>query len=284
MTVSMGAEAALNAILQNGMSSNRIVAITGASAGIGRETALALARGGAAVAVCARRKDRLDALAATIAERGGACLPVTADVTREDDMGRFVATAIERFGRLDVMVCNAGFGVYGAIDAVTTEQMRALLDVNYMGTFFAARAALSAFRRQGHGHIVIISSIVGKRGVPFMGAYAATKFAQVGLAECLRAELQGTDIHVSVVFPISTETEFFEVMTRTSGHATRAIGPRQPPEAVAAAIARAIEHPAPEVYPYVKSRGLTILNALAPGFCDRVVKKWGRKPIAPPHA
>jgi short-subunit dehydrogenase len=152
-----------------------------------------------------------------------------------------------------------------------------------MGTFFAARAALPVFRRQRRGHVVIVSSIVGKRGVPYMGAYSATKFAQVGLAECLRGEVQGSDIHVSVVFPISTETEFFEVMTRESGHATRALGPRQTPASVATAIANALDRPVPEVYPYAKARGLAVLNAIAPGLCDRVVKKWGRKPITRPE-
>ncbi len=73
-----------------------------------------------------------------------------------------------------------------------------------MGTFLAARAALRLFRRQGHGHVIIVSSIVGKRGVPFMGAYSATKFAQVGMAECLRAEVVGSSIHVTVVYPVST--------------------------------------------------------------------------------
>jgi short-subunit dehydrogenase len=138
---------------------------------------------------------------------------------------------------------------------------------------------MPVFRRQDRGHVIVISSIVGKRGVPYMGAYAATKFAQVGLAECLRAELNGSNLHVSVVFPISTETEFFEVMTRESGAITRALGPRQPAAAVADAIARAIERPVPEVYPLRKARGLALLNAIAPGLCDRVVQKWGRKPV-----
>jgi short-subunit dehydrogenase len=126
----------------------------------------------------------------------------------------------------------------------------------------------------------MVSSIVGKRGVPYMGAYSATKFAQVGLAECLRSELVGTNIHVSVVYPVSTETEFFDVMSRETGSVvTRATGPRQSVEVVADAIARAIDRPIPEIYPYARSRALVILNALAPGFTDRLVKKFGRKPL-----
>src|SRR5581483_2467494 len=100
------------------------------------------------------------------------------------------------------------------------------------------------FRRQGAGHLIVISSIVGKRGVPYMGAYAATKFAQVGMAECLRAEVAGTPIHVTVVFPVSTESEFFDVMSRETGTTvSRAFGPRQDASVVADAIARAIARP-----------------------------------------
>jgi len=110
-----------------------------------------------------------------------------------------------------------------------------------------------------------------------MGAYSATKFAQVGMAECLRSELAGTNINVTLVYPVSTPTEFNDVMARESGATSSAKGPRQPAEEVADAIARAIEHPVPEVYPYAKSRGLVWINAFAPGFCDRLVRKFGRK-------
>jgi len=258
----------------------RVVAITGASAGIGRATALRLARDGAALVVCARRADRLAAVAADIAAAGGQALAINGDVTREEDMAQLVARAVDRFGRLDVMMCNAGFGVAGAIDDITPDQMQRLMDVNYTGTYHAARAALPVFRRQRSGHLIIVSSIVGKRGVPYMGAYSATKFAQVGLAECLRSELAGSSIHVSVVFPVSTETEFFDVMLRETGtEVTRASGPRQSVETVADAIARAIARPVPEIYPHAKSRALVILNAIAPGFTDRVVKRFGRKPV-----
>jgi len=257
----------------------RVVAIPGASAGIGRATALRLARDGAAIVACARRADRLDGLAVEIAAAGGQALPVVADVTSESDMERLVARAMARFGRLDVMMCNAGFGIAGTIDDISPPQMHKLVDVNYFGTYNAVRAALPVFRRQGQGHVIVISSIVGKRGVPYMGAYSATKFAQVGLAECLRSELTGSDIHVSVVFPISTETEFAGVMARESGEATEARGPRQNANQVADAIARAIARPVPEVYPYRKARGLVLLNAVAPGICDRFVKKFGRKPL-----
>src|SRR5438132_14136913 len=258
----------------------RVVAITGASAGIGRATAVRLARDGAAVAMCARRREMLEAAARDVDAAGGEALPIVADVTSVDDMERFVSAAVDRFGRLDVIVCNAGFGIAGTIDDISPDQMRKLVDINYMGTFYAARAALRVFRRQHHGHVVIISSIVGKRGVPYMGAYAATKFAQVGLAECLRAEVAGSRIHVSVVYPVSTDTEFFDVMTRHTGvEVARAFGPRQNVQTVADAIARAIDRPTAEVYPYFGSRFLVVMNAIAPGFTDRIVRRFGRRPL-----
>lgn len=258
---------------------SRVVAITGASAGIGRATALRLARDGAALVVCARRTDRLATLADDIAQAGGSALPITADVTDADAMVQLVRAAVDRFGCLDAMICNAGFGIYGTLDAIEPDRMRRLMDVNYMGTYHAMRAALPVFRRQGRGHFFVISSIVGQRGIPFMGAYAATKCAQVGLAESVRAELHATGIHLSTVFPISTESEFLRVMTQESGFATRANGPRQRAEDVADAIARALDRPVPEIYPYRLAKGLAIINAIAPGLCDRLVKRWGREPV-----
>ncbi len=261
------------------MSHQRVVAITGASAGIGRATALRLARDGAALVICARRMDRLSEVARDIERAGGRALPLAADVTDGPAVDAFVARGVDRFGRLDAMICNAGFGIYGAIDGIDPARMRRLMDVNFMGTYHAIRASLPVFRRQTRGHIFVISSIVGQRGIPFMGAYSATKFAQVGLAESLRAELRGTDIHLSTVFPISTETDFFQVMAGESGFTTRASGPRQRPEDVAHAIARALDRPVPEIYPYRLARGLTILNAVAPGLCDVLVRRWGREPV-----
>lgn len=224
--------------------------------------------------------ERLEEVTRQIESAGGRAFARAADVSIEPEMTAFVGDAVARFGGLDVMICNAGFGVAGSVDDVTPEAMRKLVDVNFMGTYYAARAALPVFRGQGRGHLIIVSSIVGKRGVPYMGAYSATKFAQVGLAECLRAELQGSNIHVTVVYPVSTDTEFFEVMSRETGaQVERAFGPRQSVDRVAEAIARAIEHPVPEVYPYAQSRALVWLNALAPGFCDRIANRFGRRPI-----
>src|SRR4051794_2849059 len=152
-----------------------VIAITGASAGIGRATALRLARDGASVAICARREPQLTAVAREIETAGGRALAMRVDVAAEPEVADFVRRTTDHFGRLDVMVCNAGFGIAGTVDEISPTQMRKLVDINFLGTYYAARAALPVFRRQRSGHLIIVSSIVGKRGVPYMGAYAATK-------------------------------------------------------------------------------------------------------------
>ena len=175
------------------------------------------------------------------------------------------------------MVCNAGFGYYGTVEQTPPDVMKRLMDVNFMGTYLSARAAMPIFRRQGHGHLIVMSSIVGRRGIAQMSGYSATKAAQVGFVEALRTELVGTGIHASVVLPVSTETEFRAALSRDYGQSVKGVGPKQSAETVAAAVVRCLRTPAAEVYPHPKSRGLTILNALAPGFSDRLVRKYGRR-------
>ncbi len=257
--------------------SGKVVAITGASSGIGLACAHELARRGAAVVLGARRTDRLDEAVAGIARAGGQASALAVDVTREEDVNALVAEATTRFGRLDVMICNAGFGYYGTLEQTPPDMMRQMMDVNYMGTFFGARAALPLFRAQESGHLIFVSSIVARRGIAFMGGYTATKAAQSGLAEALRTEFAGTSIHVSCIYPISTRTEFHEAMARHYGHAVTGLGPKQPVDAVARAIANCIERPRPEVYPHAKSRALGILSLVAPAFTDRFVRKFARR-------
>jgi len=154
------------------------------------------------------------------------------------------------------------------------------MEVNFVGTYLAARAALPIFRRQGRGHLLIVSSIVGQRGIAQMSGYSATKAAQVGFAEALRTEFAGSGIHVSVVYPVSTETEFRLAMERDFGHSVAGLGPRQSVDEVARAIVACVRKPRPEVYPHAASRALAILNAVSPGLTDRLVRRYGRHRVA----
>lgn len=258
----------------------RVAAITGASSGIGLGCAQALAREGVAVVLGARRADRLEHAAAGIRAAGGRAETVAMDVTIEADVKRLVDTARSTFGALDIVICNAGFGYYGTVEDTPVDVMRRMMDVNFMGTFLAARAALPVFRQQGHGHLVIVSSIVGQRGIPLMAGYTATKAAQAGFAESLRSSLGSTNIHVSAVFPVSTDTEFRSSMERDYGFSVSGLGPKQPVDEVTAAIVECIRRPRAEVYPHRMSRALTVLNAIAPAFSDRLVRKYGRRRTA----
>jgi short-subunit dehydrogenase len=255
----------------------RVAAITGASTGIGLACAQQLAAAGVAVVLGARRTEMLDQAVAQIRAAGGQADAVTMDVTREADVAALVSTAQRAFGRLDIMICNAGFGYYGTVEDTPPEVMQRMMDVNFMGTYYGTRAALPIFRAQGHGHLLFVSSIVGRRGIAQMSGYSATKAAQAGFCESLRSEFAGTGIHVSIVYPVSTETEFREAMKRDYGHSVSGLGPSQSVEDVAASIVRCVRKPAPEVYPHRLSKALTVINAVAPGFADTMVRKYGRR-------
>jgi len=260
----------------------RIVAITGASAGIGRATARLAAAEGASVVVSARRAERLQALAADILGAGGRVLAVAGDVTSEADMDALVQAAVDRFGRLDVMICNAGIGYHGRLDETPRDAMRRVVDVNLMGTLYAASAALAVMRRQGQGHIIAVSSIVGRRGIGGSSVYSASKAAQVGLIESLRAEFVGTKLHASVVYPVSTTTEFHDAIARDFGFAVAGKGPRQSAEQVAQSIVDCMVSRRAEVYPLGTAWWLAVLSVVAPRQADRIVQRFGRRRT--PHA
>lgn len=251
--------------------------ITGASAGIGRAVAELAALEGATVVASARRAERLDAVVAGIAAKGGRALAVPADVTSETDMQSLVARAIDAFGRIDVMLCNAGIGFHDAFQATPTDVMRRLVDINVMGTLYAAHAVMPHFIARGAGHLIAVSSIVGRRGIPGSSVYSATKSAQIGLIEAIRAETYGTGIHASLVYPVTTATEFREAIKREFGRDAAGRGPQQQPETVARAIVDCIRRPRPEVYPFKKAKWLAVVSVIAPGFADKLVQKYTRK-------
>jgi len=256
--------------------SGRVVAITGASAGIGRATAEHCAKEGAAIAISARRADRLNDVVSAVTGLGGQAIAVPGDVTNDADVRALVARAVEAFGRLDVIVCNAGIGFHGNLEDTTPDVARRLVDVNVLGTIYAAHAAHPVFVRQGFGHIIAISSVAGRRGVAGMSLYSATKAAQVGFIEGLRTEFLGTNLHASVIYPVSTPTEFHSSMRRDFGFAVDARGPRQTADEVASAIVDCIVSPRPEVYIYRKAWWLAVLSVVAPGRADRFMQKFAR--------
>jgi short-subunit dehydrogenase len=255
----------------------RVAVITGASSGIGRATAERFAAEGMPVVLGARRAARLAEVAEGIRRVGGAARAVETDVRQPDQVRRLVEEAVAAFGRLDVLVNNAGLGYFGPVESTPPDEARYLFDVNLMGTLHGVQAAVPHMRRQGSGHIINVASIVGKRATPGNGVYSVTKFAQVALSEALRLELASAGIRVSVVCPVSTTTEFFEVAGARSPLKFTAAGPTYSAAQVADAIVRCVRRPRVEVIVYRPARVLVILNAISPRLVDRILGALWRK-------
>ena len=224
----------------------KVVAITGASSGIGKATARVLAERGATVVLGARRVAQLDEIAAELRDRGGQAIVCATDVTRRDDLERLVGTAVSEFGRLDVLVSNAGISKIGPMADLDVEGWSAMIDVNLKGVLHGIAAALPVFRRQGNGHFVTTVSTAGLTIVPNMGVYAATKNAVRTLLEGFRQESTDGVVRTTAVSPGFVNTE----LDSSIDNATVREQIRRnmdafgiPPEAVAEAIAFAVDQP-----------------------------------------
>lgn len=225
----------------------KVVAITGASSGIGEATALLLASRGARIVLGARRAERLAALAARIEQAGGTVAYAPTDVRQRADLDQLVALAVEKFGRLDVLVSNAGVGPTSRFDELRVADWELMLDVNVKGVLYGIAAALPVFQRQQAGHFVTVISTSGLKIVPTQGVYAGTKNAVRTIMEALRQEEAKAGLRVTSVSPGFVRTDFAE---QTPDPAARAavLARRDEiaiaPEAIARAIAFAIEQPA----------------------------------------
>lgn len=253
------------------------VAITGASSGIGAALARVLAREGARLVLGARRELELRRVAEECRLLGAeGAIPWRADVTLRRDLDLLYAAAVEQHGGLDVTVLNAGRGHFEPIETTPPERVREMLEVNFLGVLHGVQAAIPIFRARGAGQIVLVSSVVGKRAFPDLGAYSAAKAAVGSLAEALRVELAGSGIDVTLVLPGATETEFHGA---ASGPRRRGpVGWVQSAETVAGAIARAIRRPRREVYPTPGAWAMAVLNELAPGVVDWAVRRASTPP------
>ena len=224
----------------------KVVAITGASSGIGEATALLLAERGAKVVLGARGSDRLEALADRIEASGGEAAYVRTDVKRREDLSNLVGLAIERYGKLDVLVNNAGVAPISLLDELRVEDWEEMIDVNLKGVLYGIAAALPVFRRQGFGHFVNVISTAGIQIVPTMAVYAGTKNAVRAITEGLRQEA-GDKLRVTSVSPGFVNTNLADSMTNPevkSQIMDQMDKMAIPPVAVARAIAFAIEQPA----------------------------------------
>jgi uncharacterized protein len=251
---------------------DKTAVVTGASSGIGRVLALRLARAGARVALVARREVELRQVAGEIAQAGGTALVVPCDVGDRAQVFAAADAAVHHFGGVDILVNNAGYGHHRPFLEWDLDDMERLLRVNFLGTLYWTKALLPQMVARRTGWIVFMASVAGKLGVPDESAYAASKFAMVGLAEALSIELEDAGVHVLTVCPGTINTPFFdaEALARMPPVARRMM---IPPEKVADAVVEGLARGRYEItVPRFIAAGY-IVRALAPGFMRRNTKR-----------
>jgi NAD(P)-dependent dehydrogenase (short-subunit alcohol dehydrogenase family) len=255
----------------------QVVVITGASSGIGRETALEFGRRGAALVLAARTKEALDGVAGEVERLGGAALAVPTDVANFEQVTDLAARAMERFGRIDTWVNNASVAAYGTVEQMDVDEIRRVIEVNLLGEIHGVKAALPHLQRTG-GTIINVSSTLGKRGVPLQAAYCAAKHGIVGFDEALRLELRyaKSPVHIVDVLPSSVNTPLFEHARSRGGVSPRPIPPVYEPQVVAEAIVRVAEKPVRHVFAGGAGRLLDAAQRLSPALVDRYLLWPGR--------
>lgn len=275
---------------------NKVIIITGGSAGIGAATALACARAGMHITLAARRRDKLEA----VAERIQAVAPpsnddekprtliIPCDVNSDADVDALFARSWETFGRCDVIFANAGYGQYANIMDMSQADHRAMFETNYWGTVRTIQRGVPDLRRTADGlkHVLICTSSASEISLPTFGVYCATKAAQDGITGALRAELGAEGIHVTGVHPVGTNTEFFDAAAQRSDETTAAAGDmrvntprafRQSSEHVARCIVKAIRRPRAEVWPMPIARYALALATACPSLTAWVTRRHYRK-------
>jgi uncharacterized protein len=252
----------------------RVIVITGASSGIGRETATAFGAAGARVVLVARRRGALDEVAHDIRAGGGEALVAPADVTEREAVRSMMRQATDRFGPIDVVVNNAGVLIPSTVDELQRDDLARMLEVNLFGALYVMQEAVRAMRAHGAaGTIVNVASLAGRRGISPLGGYCASKFALIGLTEALRMELHATPIHVALVLPGVIETP----MAHGDDQELEQLWPSRlnmPAAWVVWAVFAAVRFRLVEIAVPPGAATLEKIAALAPGTADSVVY-WG---------
>jgi len=248
----------------------KVAVVTGASSGIGEATVLELAARGASVVAAARSVDKLEDLARRAASYG--VLVAEADVADRESVEAMVELTVEKLGRVDVLVNNAGLGLSGRVSELRPEDLRYIFEVNTIGPLNCVQAALP---RMGRGdRIINVSSVVGKRAIPKVGGYCSTKFALNALSDSLRVEIAERGVSVTSVYPGTTRTSFRDNSRRTKDE-KRGWRPKGvTPERVAQKIADAAEKGPRDVYVTPSDRLFVAGVTLFPGLTDRVLRSW----------
>ncbi|HUQ04124.1 MAG TPA: SDR family NAD(P)-dependent oxidoreductase [Kofleriaceae bacterium] len=265
---------------------DQVVVVTGASSGLGRALALELAGRGARLVLAARRLDELEATARRCRAQGADALVVQTDVRREADVQKLAEAAMEQWGQIDVWINNAGVTLFALLEQDTFEAHQRVIETNLFGSMHGARAVVPIFRRQHHGVLINVGSVLSEVGQAFVPSYVISKFGVRGLSETLRVELADEpDIHVCTVMPYAIDTPHFEVAPNSTGRTPFAMPPVQEPEAVARVIADLVEKPRrTRRIPRFVGAGL-VAHALFPRLVEHVLldalRRWHLAPELP---
>jgi NAD(P)-dependent dehydrogenase (short-subunit alcohol dehydrogenase family) len=263
----------------------KVAIITGASSGIGEELAREFAVLGARVVVAARNGERLAELASEITAQGGEALAVATDVSREEDCRRLIEKTVERFGAIDVLVCNAGISMRALLDDVDTEVLRRLMDVNFWGTVYCTKYALP-WLQASRGSVVGVSSVAGLHGLPGRTGYSASKYAMTGFLETVRIENLKRGLHVMIACPGFTATNVrFTALTADGtpqGRTPREEGKMMTATEVARRIIEGIRRRRRLLLMEWEGRGTHFIKKFAPAFLDRMFYMvMAREPDSP---
>ena len=189
---------------------NKVVLITGASSGIGKETAIEFAKLGANIVLVARRKDKLDQVANELKEFHVSSLVCQCDISKKDQVKEMSKMVLEKFDFIDILVNNAGFAIYGTVSDLSIDEIESQMETNYFGMIYCVKNFLPSMLKKKSGHIVNVASVAASFGLPGIASYCASKFAMLGFSEGLKHELKNTGVGITVVSPIMVRTDFFD--------------------------------------------------------------------------
>lgn len=256
----------------------KVAIVTGASSGVGWECATYLGRAGVKLCVTARRREALEKLRDELKEKGVEVLVVPGDVSVQADVENVVARCIEHYGRVDILVNDAGVQVYAPFEQLEWEEITRVFDVTCFGYFRFARAVLPHFRAQGSGHIINVLSMLARGGAPLLSAYASAKHALWGWAQSLQTELTGSGIDLSNVFVPSVATPMFDHARTKLGMAPLPIPPTYHPRIIGRAVLRCARKPNPALVPVFLQGSLILwLQHQAPWVGNAILGHWGAR-------
>jgi len=251
----------------------QVVAIVGASSGIGREAALQFAAKGAKVVVAARSEGGLRSLVEEITQKGGEAISILADVADFNQVKAIAEKTVEHFGRLDTWVHAAATSVFASFENLTPEEFKRIVDVNLMGQVYGAMVAIPYLKQTGQGALIHISSVEAHRSLPLQSAYSASKHGIEGFLDSLRVELQHDNVPISVtnVMPSTINTPFYTKTVSKLGVKPTGIPPYYQPDIVAEAILHVSEHPTRDIIVGDSGRAIDLLQKVSPHLADAIL-------------